>query len=464
MKANQNFIRNISKSLAFLAFLGIIFTYGCQKDKLQQAAPTEPIEAIDETPALALEKFILEYNFGVNTEGLSDEQIRQHYDEFMKLLPEEDRNALVEMVQQILAQTPSNGNVTAQGVSSRATETLLSNGVPGDRFGQGVATVGNKVYVGAPQEQKVFEYSNTGGSYTLTGEITPTGASDDFGQRVSVSGSWMAVSAPDSKQFPQPQGPGQVFLFKKQGGSWVQKAILNGPAGHLNFGASGVVLQDNKLAVTSFSCNTCGTSPSAISVFEQSGNSWSLSGTITKSGYSSWSAIDMDEEGNRIVGITPGSPARTVIFTDNGSNWVEEDEVIIGSFPIVAFPTDVAISYNTIILTPVFPGNKHWVIGNNGGDWEIEQVLITPTGEIFSRYGDIEESTIVIGAASTNNSIPDAVHVFNHDGSSWVLFETLTPSDNGVDALIRDVAISGNTIVAGLPGNTGFPGKAYVWD
>lgn len=466
MTNRKYFSQFFSNSILLFTAMVFLFMTSCQKDDLQDVSSEASIEVNDKIPDLALEKIILEYNFKVQTQGLSDEQIRQQYNEFMQLLPEEDRNSLVEMVEQIMEQTPSfDINITSQGASIRAEETIL-NGTD-DLFGFGVATVGNKVYVGATQEQKVYEYSKTGGSYVLTDEITPTGASDDFGRHVFVSGSWMAVSAPD---FGPPFGnnPGQVFMFKKQGGSWVQKTILTGPAGENNFSGQGMVLKGGKLAVIS-SGSGFPSPGSTISVFELSGNNWSLSGTIFEPTYD-WFGIDMDEGGNRIVGTgSVGNNFGTVrasIFSKNGSNWSLEDEVIIPS-PIpfsIAFPRDVAIQDNTVVLTALLPGNKHWVIENNGGDWEVAQELLIPPGLPFTnRWAEIQGSTIIIGAASNNNFISDAVHVFENSGSTWNLDETLTLSDNGEDAIMWNVAISGNTIVAGLPG-IGGPGKVYVFD
>ncbi len=266
----------------------------------------------------------------------------------------------------------------------------------------------------------------------------------------------MAVGAPGSGSCCA----GNVFMFKKQGSSWVQKAILTGPAGETGFGGS-LVLRDGKLAVTSLKSSGFNILGATISVFELGGNNWSLSEAFFQPGLF-FNAIDMNEDENRIVGT--GGTVRAVIFAHNGTNWVLEDEVIAP--PGVFIPSDVVISNNTIVLTAIIPGTKHFVIGNNGGDWEIEQELLIPPGGGFAnRFAAIQESTILIGAASSNNAISDAVHVFNNWGGSWDLSETLTPSDNGENAFMRDIAISGNTIVAGCPGSPNtFAGKAYVWD
>ncbi len=466
MKTNKKSIQSFSKYVLFLSLFSILFMYGCQKEKLQEVANETAIESITEAP-LAVQKLILEYNFRLQTQGLSDEKILQLYDEHIQLLSEEDRNALTSLFEQLkeLNEATTSNNIN-QAVSTRSDETLLSNGTPDNLFGWSVSTVGNKVYVGASGDQKVYEYSKTGGSYSMTDEITPSGPSDDFGNQVSVSGNWMAVSAPDLGP-PYDNIPGQVFMFKKQGGSWVQKSVLTGPASENNFGAY-LVLQGNKLAVTSFGSGFPDPG-STISVFEKSGNNWTLSGTIFEPGYT-WFSIDMDESGNRIVGTGSVNNSlanvRASIFLNNGSNWVLESEVPIPSpTPFaIAFPYDVAIDNNTVVLTALLPGSKHWVIGNNDGSWEIEQELLLPPSLPFSLcFADIKGSTIIIGRSSNNNVISDAVYVFKKSAGTWNLNETLTLSDNGADGVLRSVAISGNTIVAGIPVAAGL-GKAYVFD
>ena len=83
-----------------------------------------------------------------------------------------------------------------------------------------------------------------------------------------------------------------------------------------------------------------------------------------------------------------------------------------------------------------------------------------------NRFVEMSEQKIVIGAASDINFISDAIYVYEKSGGNWSLSETLTMADNGADKRIWNVAISGNTIVAGLPGSgsTPAPGSASVFD
>ncbi len=103
----------------------IALLVGCNNFPVKDAVEAAALQAPASVP-LALQKMILEYNFRVQTEGLSDEQIQQQFDKFMQLLPKEDSNALVERVEQILAQTPSNSGSVNNSLETGRT-VLFSN-------------------------------------------------------------------------------------------------------------------------------------------------------------------------------------------------------------------------------------------------------------------------------------------------------------------------------------------------
>lgn len=431
----------------------------CLQDKLD--SPNLPLDS----PSIEVQSIILEHNFRLEVGQMTERQIQVKYQELIQVLPEEDREGLVQMIEQTLAaQIPTSDQ---SFVASKKSESILSNGVMGDGFGQGVATVGNKVYVGSQHTQEVFEYQKTGGTYSLKNTITPSVPTKSFGHHVEVSGSWMAVAAPEFGP-PYPSGAGKVFLFKKQGNSWVEQTILTGPASERNFGGDGIGLEGNQLVATSRP--VVFPSPGGtMSIFNQTGNSWNLTGSIHKPGYD-WFGIDMDHSGNRIVGTGSVNSnlgiVRATIFVKSGGSWVEEDEVIVPS-PVpfaIALPRDVAIENDQVVLTAIVPGTKHWVLSNNNGDWVIEQEINTPPSDFFTnRWAEIQGSRILIGAAARTDFFSDAVHIFEHSGSNYALSETLTASDNGAGVLMWGLAVDGNTIVAGCPGFLS-PGKVYVFD
>jgi len=240
-----------------------------------------------------------------------------------------------------------------QAIALRSSESILTNGITNDDFGSSVATVGNKVYIGARAIQKVYEYTKTGGAYNLINEITPDPATINFGTTVSVSGNWLAVSAPRTAA----QGGGKVFMYKKQGNAWVQKAILAGPTGNDNFGAqNGTSLQGNTLIVMSRIPGIPQTATSAISVFALNGNEWTLQQELIQPGISH-RAAKLDASENRIAtasGLgTVFSLPRSLIYVRDGSSWTLEQDVII-NLPGVGAALNVAIDGSHLLLLPVF--------------------------------------------------------------------------------------------------------------
>lgn len=61
--------------------------------------------------------------------------------------------------------------------------------------------------------------------------------------------------------------------------------------------------------------------------------------------------------------------------------------------------------------------------------------------EHFDEYADVQDSRIILGAASTNNALADEVYIFDNFGGSRGLTEILTPSDLSLDISIGSVAI-----------------------
>jgi len=451
--------KNSIISYCLVTFLALVLFAGCQKDNLMEISK-EGLHAPGIQTSLALEKIILEVNFQMTTEGMSDEQIQEQYSEMMGHLSEEDRNRLIAVAQSALDQEYpySPGHM----VSPRSVESILTTGNINDDFGSGVATVGNKVYVGAKTIQRVYEYSKTGGTYSLINEITPDPATINFGTTLSVSGSWMAVSAPRTAA----TGGGRVFMYKKQGNEWVQKVILTGPPGNENFG--GGVLIGNTLVAHSRAPGVPSSWTSTISVFALNGNEWTLQQELVQPGIYH-RVVKLDASENRMATASGLGNAfslpRSLIYVRDGLTWTLEDEVII-NLPDVGASTMVAIDGDNLLLLAAFPGYKHLMLTNNGGDWQLSQELIVPVSlPNASRFAQIEGEKLVIGVGSFSNAVSEAVYVFENFGASWDLTETLIPSDLGVNCSMNSIALEGNTIVAGC-WNAGpaFAGKVYIFE
>ena len=142
----KSFFKPLFHHAFLIACMAMLVFTNCQKDNLTEISP-EGFSSQDDQSSLALEKLILEINFQMPTEGMSNEQILQLYSEMTGYLSEEDRNVLIDMVQKALAQECD--YVQGHVINTRSTESMLTIGIPNDEFGSSVATVGNKVYVGA---------------------------------------------------------------------------------------------------------------------------------------------------------------------------------------------------------------------------------------------------------------------------------------------------------------------------
>ena len=93
----------------------------------------------------------------------------------------------------------------------------------------------------------------------------------------------------------------------------------------------------------------------------------------------------------------------------------------------------------------------------------LEQRLIAADGAAgqFVNSVDVDGDTAVMGVGTIG---PGAVYVFTRSGDTWTQTAKLTASDAGAsDRLGDSVAIDGDTIVAGAPGDDGLRGAVYTF-
>lgn len=145
------------------------------------------------------------------------------------------------------------------------------------------------------------------------------------------------------------------------------------------------------------------------------------------------------------------------------------------------FGTSVAIDGNTVVVGAVQGGQGFgaaYVFVKPANGWEslTQTAELTPSdGKEAGCFGcsvAISGNTIVVGASSETvggNKAQGSAYVFVEPPSEWSnTTETakLTASDGVAQSYFANgVAISGNTVVAGAPGVSGYPmlGKAYVF-
>lgn len=140
-----------------------------------------------------------------------------------------------------------------------------------------------------------------------------------------------------------------------------------------------------------------------------------------------------------------------------------------------SFGVSVAISGDTAVVGAPNEGGggAAYVFTRSDGAWTERATLVAPVRAVGGKFGyeiAIDGDTIVVGAPQVDEKPagPGAAHVFVRSGDSWPLLKTLTASDpEDGDAFGTDVAVSGDTVVAGAPsddvGDADDQGSAYVF-
>jgi hypothetical protein len=101
-------------------------------------------------------------------------------------------------------------------------------------FGADVSMYGDDLVVGAPGDYRgaAFLYARTGGSWdslqmlTIPAEVYKEGLYIRFGENVELSKDWLAISAPGYQGGDDHVRTGAVFLYRKEGNTWIYKQLL----------------------------------------------------------------------------------------------------------------------------------------------------------------------------------------------------------------------------------------------
>jgi hypothetical protein len=235
-------------------------------------------------------------------------------------------------------------------------------------------------------------------------------AGDNFAGSVDISGDTLVVGAQleDSAQTTVTNGPGAsldnsavsagaVYVYVRTGNAWAQQAYIKAPNAEADdfFGVS-LAISGDTLVVGSFGEDSSQT-------------------TITNS-----STASADN-------ASPGAGAAYVFVRTSNGTWVQQAYL---KAPVTdssdSFGTSVAISGNTIVVGAENEDSNQTTIRNDN-------------------------------TASADNSATraGAAYVFVRDGSTWQQQAYLkAPNTDASDVFGKSVAISGETIVVGAPGES----------
>ena len=294
-----------------------------------------------------------------------------------------------------------------------------------------------------------------------------SGATDNFGTAVAVSGDTAVIGAPDEASNATAvngdgsnnlaSSSGAAYVFIRSGGTWTQQAYLkaSNSGAFDGFGVSvavsgdtvviGAELEDsNANTVDGVGTNNSAASSGAAYVFTRSGTNWTQQAYLKASNCEAndrfgWSValsgdtavIGAYQEDSNAKGVggngsdnSASSSGAAYVFTRSGTTWMQQAYLkASNSGAFDKFGSSVAVSGDTAVI----------------GAWE-----------------ESSNANTVGGDGANNGAIDSgAAYVFTRSGTTWTQQAYLKASNSGAnDQFGWSVALSGDTAVIGAPGES----------
>ena len=382
-----------------------------------------------------------------------------------------------------------------------------------DEFGFNVSLSGNRLVVGAPEDNgvgtnnasitnsgAVYIFKRTGSTWALEQEIskqatnetnkilglTRLEANDYFGSRVALDGERLVVGAYKDDGANNTSNSGAVYIFKRTGSTWsLEQEISRQPTNTDNkilglmrlktddyFGIS-VDLDGSRLVVgTPYDDGTNATWSGAVYIFKRTGTAWALEQEISKQ------ATDSD---NKILGL---AALKTLDLFGHGVA-LDVDILVVGA------PHDGG-------LNSTAKSGAVYIFKRTGTTWALEleiskqttsetnKILGLPALQANDRFGGrvvLDGGRLVAGAYTddgTGATDAGAVYIFKRTGTTWALeleISKQTTSETnkilGLPALQANdwfgiwIALDGDYLVVGAHQDDSFnapnSGAAYIF-
>lgn len=404
------------------------------------------------------------------------------------------------------------GGTFAQAEVTQQAYVKASNTGTDDSFGYSVAISGDTLVVGATGEASnatgvngnqadnsaleaggVYVFTRSGGGWTQQAYLkaSNTGAQDQFGWAVAISGDTLVVGSPfEASNATGVNGnqlnngapaAGAAYVFVRNGTAWTQQAYLkastNETADQFGYavGISGdtVVVgafgeSSNATGVNGNQANNGAADSGAAYIFVRNGTVWSqqaylkASNTGVQDGFGGVVGISAEtvvvgalDEGSSATGVNGNQADNTApnagaayIFTRNGTTWTQQAYLKASNTGAGdEFGSTVAISGDSVVVGA--PGEACNATGVNGNQ------------------------------ANNSATFAGAAYVFTRSGTAWTQQAYLKASNSGAqDRFGFAVGLSGGSAVVGAPGeasnavgvnsnqannSTAFAGAAYVF-
>ncbi|MEL6390068.1 MAG: FG-GAP repeat protein [Bacteroidota bacterium] len=319
-----------------------------------------------------------------------------------------------------------------------------------ENYGEDVAIEGSVYAVGTPETNSgqgaVYLYNDG----ILKDKIVSNG-SQEFGERVDISGDWMVIGADDGEAYVYDLESSRLAALKK-----------NTPVDYSEF----IKVDGDLLGVKG--------EDSTIYTFVQNGGDWDEIGQITSKEIA---ALNFDISHSGHIAATELGQSHVRIFRLNGNEW-SETQIInppngFRSGSIALYDNQLVINY--VWNPPSGPTSN--VVPEQGflrvfqyvnGNWlEQDDVFVPNTVGlgIVEIWDDIIITVSDIFGSSTGQTLHNGqgkVHVIQRAGDNWNYQYSLTSSDGRAgDIFGQDIDIGTDGIIVGAIWADGYVGTQY---
>ena len=350
-----------------------------------------------------------------------------------------------------------------------------SDAAPEHIFGYAVSLDGDYAVVGQgfhANNGTAYIFKRTGTEWTQEAQLLASDGfpGNAFGYSVAISGDTALIGAPAVSEWT-----GAAYVFIRTGATWTQQAKLTAPDGIPadEFGFSVVLDGDTALIGASYAGN--GWSGKAY-VFTRTGTTWAVEATLTASdgqpedqfGWSVSLSGDFAVIGSVYDDERTGS---AYVFTRTGTTWTQQAKLSASDAALEdAFGVSVGIDGDTIVVgagwKDTFTGAAY-IYTRTETTWTQEAKITASDGTNGNDFGmavSISGDTVAVGARFVN-TWTGAAYIYSRTGTTWTEEARINASDGEYfDQFGWSIAIDGNTVIAGAPGETSpYTGAAYLF-
>ncbi len=349
-------------------------------------------------------------------------------------------------------------------------------------YATAVDICGDWLIIGAPLDDEIapdagsaYIYQWNGSSWSNEHKLYASDAeeNDQFGCSVAISGDMALVGA--MYEDTRANNAGAVYAYYYNGADWIEQKLMasDGEANN-RFGICLDFDADTAVIGAPYRSET-GNSSGVIYTFTRSGNSWTQDEKLypADGNVYDYFGFSVSISGNWIAaGSTGNDQAGNVsgavyFYQNSGSNWLEKEKVIASDTQEGDEFGNAVDIYGDYALLAAWKDDDNgpnsgsaYIFKRIGESWIEQDKLLASDGatsDYFGNSASLDGDYAVVGAAlddSDGVTNCGSAYVFKRNNAEWDQIEILTATEQNPDDLFgTQVAISGNTIAVGCPGD-----------